>query len=131
MSILDETAQNAITKAAKSAQPSPAILSLISLASSSEMVPSPSEVFVCCVAIKTTMLKQNSILMISSGIIASLIQKKATIEIQNGLVYQNTMMSAKGARGAAIFRSKKLAYPVIQRMTRVHFFSLGNSLIGL
>ena len=60
-------------------------------------------------AMITTQPKQTNILTISRGMIASLIQKKATIEIQKGLVYQKTMMSAKGARGAAIVKSKKLA----------------------
>ena len=69
--------------------------------------------------------------MISSGIIASLIQKKATIVIQKGIVYQQTMMSARGARGAATLRSTKLAWPVIHRVARDHFLSHGNSLIGL
>ena len=131
MSILVGTAHKAVAKPAKSAQPSPIILSLVSLVSSSEIVPSPSVVSFCYMAIRTTMLKQNSILMISTGIIASLSQKNATIEIQNGLVCQKTMTSARGARGAAMFKSKKLIYPATQRMTRVHFFWLGNSLTGL
>ena len=58
-------------------------------------------------------------------------RKKATIEIQNGLVYQNTIISAKGARGAAIPKSKKLDCPLIHLVNMVPFYSQGNILMGL
>ena len=52
------------------------------------------------------------------------------IEIQNGLVYQKTMMRARGASGAATAKSTKLTYPAIQRTRSAFLSSLGKSFHG-
>ena len=59
-------------------------------------------------AIITTIEKQITMAMISSGIIGSRKKMQAKIVIQNGLVYQQTRIREIGARGAAILSSKKL-----------------------
>lgn len=57
-------------------------------------------------------------------------RKKATIEIQKGLVCQNTIISAKGAKGTAHANSKKFPYPVIHLVNMAPLFSQGNILSG-
>ena len=53
------------------------------------------------------------------------------MDIQKGLVYQNTIISAKGARGAAIPKSKKFTCPLAHLVNMVPFYSQGNILKGL
>ena len=96
-----DIASPAMQPAAMSPNVKPSILlSLESLESSSLVI--------LCVAIKTTILKQMTMEMISRGKIGSFSIRHAIIEIQNGLVSLNTITSEIGAKGAAIFNSKKL-----------------------
>ena len=81
-------------------------------------------------AIITTMEKQITMAMISSGIIGSRKKMQAKIVIQNGLVYQQTRMREIGARGAAILSSKKLIQPVNMRHQSGHLVVQGNYLNG-
>ena len=75
--------------------------------------------------------KQTIILTNYSRLIGSRSKQSATNDIQKGFVCQITMMRARGAIGAAIFKSKKLAYPVRQRTSKVRDCSRGNILTGL
>ena len=47
----------------------------------------------------------------SIGKIGSLRRQKARIDIQNGLVYQKTMIRDMGASGAAMLNSTKFVWP--------------------
>ena len=72
-------------------------------------------------AMTITAAKHMNMLDSSRGMIGSLSRQYATIEIQKGLVYQNTMIKARGAKGAATFKRIKFAYPVTIRTRRVNF----------
>ena len=72
-------------------------------------------------AMTVTAAKHISMPNSSRGIIVSLSRKYAMMEIQKGLVYQITMIKAKGAKGAAAFKRIKFAYPVTVRTRRVPF----------
>lgn len=78
----------------------------------------------------TTAAKHRAMLTSSSGMIGSLSKQHAKIEIQNGLVYQKTMIKASGASGAATLKMTKLACPVIHLQNIVHFLSVGKSYSG-
>ena len=52
------------------------------------------------------------------------------IDTQKGVVYQNTMMRARGAKGAARLSITKLAYPVKNLQNKACLLSLGNYLNG-
>ena len=141
MSILEVIAQKGYTIPAIKAKPSPSKLSLyfvisseplLSMATSSNSTSSAlSALAYYWVAITMTAVKQRTIPMTSIGFIGSLSRQHAMIEVQNGLVYQKTIINAKGAKGVARLKSTKLAWPVKQRQNKAHFFSLGKSVIGL
>ena len=83
------------------------------------------------IAMRTTILKQMMIAMISRGTIGSFKTKRATIEVQKGLVVKQTIMSDIGTIGAAILSNTKTVWPITIRVINGHFLSNGNSTTGL
>ena len=126
MSMRVDIATNAIRKPAESASARPRIELRCSVLTSA----STSSSFLY-IAMRTTILKQMMIAMISRGTIGSFKTKRATIEVQKGLVVKQTIMSDIGAKGAAIFISKKVVWPIKIRHINGHFLSNGNSTTGL
>ena len=75
--------------------------------------------------------KQMQMAQISRGIKGSPKKKNAMIEAQNACVCQHTITRDKGIYIPEIASVTKVSKPVMLLHKSEHFFSLGNSAIGL